>query len=538
MKFRVMKSRIVFATLALFAAAGTFAQNRSQFSGSISSINHFYFTDRAMGFTAPSNPFATNTITQLQYSYSGFSAGLQYEAYLPPVSGYPYQLEGNKITGRYFRYTGNSLEVIIGTFYEQFGNGLIYRSYENRDLGINSANDGLKVIFRPLPYLRITGLYGMQRRFLEYNRNYIKGIDAEILIDKLFGSSAFMRIGSGFVSRYDKYTGPEEEMPENVNALSIRTSINLSNTEIAAEYASKSGDPSLFNQYTTTTGESLLINGNYTRKRFGLFFSARFLKSMNFSQDRDYDDIYNSVNYLPANTRQHSYMLANIYPYSTRTENEFSFQGEMSYTFRRGSVIGGKYGTGIRINFSQARDLYRDSETSSLQLLSAGKNLYFQDMNIEITRKMSENFKWILTYLNLQYNKALIEAPVYDFVKSNIIIADLHYKFSDKYSLRTEIQQLFTKQDEGNWSAFLAEFGIAPHFSFFVSEMISSKKDHNGSNINPKGGYYNIGAGYKSNRVRFALGFGRQREGLLCSGGICQRVPSYKGFNLRMDLIF
>lgn len=526
-----MKSKIILSTLALFAAAGIFAQNRSQFSGSITSINHFYLADRAMNFTVPSNPFATNTITQLQYSYSGFSAGLQYEAYLPPLSGYPYQLEGNKITGRYFRYTGNSLDVTIGTFYEQFGNGLIYRSYENRDLGINSAIDGLKVIFRPLPYLRITGLYGMQRRFLEYNRNYIKGVDAEILIDKLFGSSAFIRAGTGFISRYDKYTGPEEEIPENVNAVSIRASLNLANTEIAAEYANKSGDPSLFNQYTISTGESLLINGNYTRKRLGLFFSARFLKGMNFSGDRDYDDIYNSVNYLPANTRQHSYMLANIYPYSTRTENEFSFQGEISYTLRKGSFTGGKYGTGIRINFSQARDLYLDSETSSLQLFSAGKNLYFQDLNIEISKKINENFKWILTYINLQYNKALIEAPVYDFVKSNTIIADLHFRFSDKFSLRTEIQQLFTKQDEGNWSAFLAEVGVAPHLSFFVSEMISSDGG-------PKGGYYNIGAGYKSNRVRFALGFGRQREGLLCSGGICQRVPSYKGFNLRMDVIF
>ncbi len=526
-----MKFRIVLATFALFVAAGTFAQNRSQFSGSITSINHFYLRDRAMNFSVPSSPFATNTLTRLQYSYSGFSAGLQYEAYLPPLSGYPYQLEGNKITGRYFRYAKNSLDVTIGSFYEQFGSGLIYRSYENTDLGINSATDGLKVIFRPLPCLRVTALYGMQRRFLEYTKNYIRGIDADILIDKLFGSNAFIRVGAGFVSRYDKYTGSQEGIPENVNAVSIRSSINLNNTEIYAEYANKSGDPSLVNQFSISKGESLLINGNYSRSRFGLFFSARFLKSMNFSGDRDYDDIYNTVNYLPANARQHSYMLANIYPYSTRTENEFSIQGELSYTFKKGSALGGKYGTGARINFSHARDLSQKSGAPSTTLLSVGENLNFQDLNIEISRKISENFKLILTYLNLQYNKALIEAPVYDFVKSNTLIADLHFRFSDKLSLRTELQQLFTKQDEGNWSAFLAEVGVAPHFSFYISDMINSQGG-------PKGGYYNVGAGYKTNRVRFALGFGRQREGLLCSGGICQRVPSYKGFNLRMDLSF
>ena len=533
-----MKNRTALVTLALLMTAGTllvtvgtFAQNRSQFSGSITSINHLYRTDRAINFIRASNPFATNTITQLQYSYSNFSAGLQYEAYLPPISGYPYQLEGNKITGRYFRYANNSIDLTVGSFYEQFGSGLIYRAYENRDIGINSATDGLKVIFRPLPYLRVTALYGMQRRFLEYNKNYIKGVDAEILIDSLLGSSVFMRIGAGFVSRFDKYTGSEEGIPENVNAASLRASLNFTNTEIAAEYANKSGDPSLFNHFTISTGESLLINGNYTKRRFGLFFSARFLKSMNFSGDRDFDDIYNSVNYLPANTRQHSYMLANIYPYSTRTENEFSLQGEMSYTFKRGSPLGGKYGTGARVNFSHVRDLEQKAGASTKKLLSIGDNIFFQDLNIEISKKISNNFRGVFTYINLQYNKALIEAPVYDFVKSHTIIADLHFRFSNKISLRTELQQLFTKQDEGNWSAILAEVGIAPHFSFFVSEMINNQGG-------PKGGYYNVGAGYKTNRVRFALGFGRQREGLICSGGICQRVPSYKGFNLRMDINF
>ncbi len=533
-----MKYRIVYVTIALFVTAGTFAQNRSQFSGSITSINHFYIKDMAINFAAPLNPYATNTITKLQYSYSGFSAGLQFEAYLPPVSGFPYQLEGNKITGRYFRYAKNTLDFTIGSFYEQFGSGLIYRSYENRDLGINSATDGLKVIFRPLPYMRVTALYGMQRRFLEYTKNYIRGIDTDILIDKIFGSNAFVRVGAGFISRYDKYTGSQEGIPENVNAISIRASVNLTNTEISAEYANKSGDPSLLNQFTISTGESLLINGNYSRSRFGLFFLARFLKNMSFSGDREFNDIYNSVNYLPANTRQHSYMLANIYPYSTRTENEFSFQGEVSYTFKKGSALGGKYGTGARINFSHARDLSQNPGSSSTTLISTGENLYFQDLNIEISRKMSENFKWILTYINLQYNKTLIEAPVYDFIKSNTIIADLHFRFSDKFSLRTEIQQLFTKQDEGNWSAILAEVGVAPHLSFYVSEMISSNRDLYGSNRGPRGGYYNVGAGYKTNRMRFALGFGRQREGLLCSGGICQRVPSYKGFNLRLDVNF
>jgi hypothetical protein len=526
-----MKNRLILCTLALLLTAGMFAQKKSLFSGSITSINHLYHTDRAINFIRPVNPFATNTITQLNYSFSDFTAGLQYEAYLPPLSGYPYQLEGNKITGRYFRYSKESLDVTVGSFYEQFGNGIIYRSYENRELGINSSTDGLKVIFRPLPYLRITALYGAQRRFLEVNKNYMKGVDAQLFVDSLLGSSLSVRLGAGFISRYDKYTGSEDGIPENVNAASIRASFNFKNSELSAEYANKSADPSRLNHYSGHTGEALLINGNYSRNRFGFFFSARFLKSMDFSNDRDYEDIHNSVNFLPANTKQHSYMLAGIYPYSTRTENEFSFQGEISYSIKKGSRTGGRYGTGIRVNFSHVRDLDQKGGEQERSLLSVGENLYFQDFNIELSRKFSNLFRGKFTYINLQYNKELIEAPVYEMVKSNIFIADLHFRFSEKVSLRGELQQLFTKQDEGNWTALLAELGIAPHLSFFVSEMINNRGG-------VEGGYYNVGAGYKTNRFRISLGFGRQREGFICSGGICQRVPSYKGINLRMDVNF
>ena len=526
-----MKNRIILCTLFMVVINGVFAQNKSLFSGSISSTNHLYTSDRAINFLRPGNPFATNTITQLNYSFSDFSAGIQYEAYLPPLSGYPYQLEGNKITGRYFRYSKNSLDITVGSFYEQFGNGLIYRSYENRDLGFNNSTDGLKVVFRPVKYFKITALYGMQRRFLDLSKNYIKGFDAELYIDSIFNSSVFVKLGAGFISRYDKYTGSADNMPENVNAASLRASLNFANSELELEYANKSGDPSLMNQFSNHTGETLLINGNYTKNRFGLFFSARFLRDMNFSNDRDYDDINNSVNYLPANTRQHAYLLTNIYPYSTRTENEFSVQGEVSYTFKKGSSIGGRYGTGVKVNFSHVRDLGLKEGSAGRKLLSFGDNLYFQDLNIELSRKFSNRFKGVLTYINLKYNKALIEAPVYEMVKSQIIIADLNFKFSEKISLRSELQQLFTRQDEGNWSALLVELGFAPHLSVFASEMFNSKGA-------PEWGYYNIGAGYKRNRFRMSFGFGRQREGLMCSGGICLRVPSYKGFNLRMDVNF
>ncbi len=526
-----MSRKIFITALTLLLTAHIYPQTKGLFSGSFSSANHYYQTDRSIHFIRPNDPFASNNILRLNYSQGNFVAGLQYEAYLPPISGFPYQLEGDKIVYRFFRYTKNSLDITVGNFYEQFGNGLILRAYENRDLGINNSLDGFRVIYRPLSFLRITGVYGKPRRFMENSNNYVRGVDADIVIDTVFNSNASLRFGAGVVSKFDKYTGPLTDLPEMVTATSLRASLSSGCLDMNWEYVEKSADPSEFNDYSHTKGSSLLLNGNYSQNRFGLFFSLRFLKQMNFLNDRESDDIYNTINYLPANTRQHSYMLTNIYPYSTQTNGEFSLQGEVNYTFEKGSVAGGAYGTALRVNFSHVRDLKPGASNNDMSLISAGDNLFFQDLNIEVSKKWSNTLKSVVTYANIQYDKGALEAPIYDFVKSNIVVADISYKASRKLSLRGEVQHLWTKEDEGNWVAGLVEIGFAPYLNLYASNMVNYRYSN-------KASYYNVGLGYKNNYVRLSFGYGRQREGLICAGGICLKVPSYKGFNLKLDLNF
>jgi hypothetical protein len=94
------------------------------------------------------------------------------------------------------------------------------------------------------------------------------------------------------------------------------------------------------------------------------------------------------------------------------------------------------------------------------------------------------------------------------------------------------LRHLWTKQDDGNWIAGLAEFGWAPHMSFYVSDMYDYR------NETGKANYYNTGVSFSADYVRISAGYGRQREGQICAGGICQRVPAYKGFNLKVTANF
>ena len=403
------------------------SQNKGNFSGSLQSTSHYYLQDRILSSIAPDNPWASNNYMQLNYTWGPFSAGLQYEAYMPPISGYPYQLEGNKITNRFIRINKGIIDITVGNFYEQFGNGLIFRAFESREIGVNNSLDGVRVILRPAKFLRLTGIYGKQRKFLDYSNNYIRGVDTDVILDSLFNTSLNLKLGAGIVSRYEKYTGSASDFPSTVNASSLRASINSENLEINSEFTYKTDDPSQSNQYNNSHGSSFLINSTYFKDGLGIFISMRFLNNMDFRNERESEGIYSLVNYLPANTRQHSYMLTNIYPYSTQSASEMSIQGELNYTIPKGSFFGGKSGIGVKLNFSQARNLRISGETGSNILISSGKNLYFQDFNLEISKKWSSTFKTIFTYVNLMYDKKVLEAPIYDIVKSNIIIADLRF---------------------------------------------------------------------------------------------------------------
>jgi hypothetical protein len=62
------------------------SQDIGNFSGSFQSISHYYLNDKVLNTARPDNPLASNNYLHLQYNNGPFAAGLQYEAYMPPLS--------------------------------------------------------------------------------------------------------------------------------------------------------------------------------------------------------------------------------------------------------------------------------------------------------------------------------------------------------------------------------------------------------------------------------------------------------------------
>jgi hypothetical protein len=124
----------------------------------------------------------------------------------------------------------------------------------------------------------------------------------------------------------------------------------------------------------------------------------------------------------------------------------------------------------------------------------------------------------------------------YGTIYSNIGIVDLTYSLNTRHALRMEVQGLFTKDraDQGDWAMALLEYTWSPHL--FVA---ASAQYNYGNKVEEKRLVYpSIFIGYIHNATRVTLGYGRQRAGILCVGGICRNIPASNGISLSITTSF
>lgn len=513
-----------------------FAQKKGTLTGSFESNNQIYKDDSKIGAKAPKDKFGSNNYLKLDYTYGNFKAGIQYEAYLPPLLGYDFNLEDNGIVHRFISYENNELAITVGNFYEQFGSGLLFRAWEDRQLGLNNALEGVNIKFKPTNYISLKAIYGEQRKYFDTGDGKIRGIDGDLNVLEGLGvnGNSILILGGGYVNRYQDYTGPLEDYPSSVDAWTARMDFSSGRSAFQIEYVSKGEDGIDGTPQIVSEGKALLANYSYTQRGLGFNFSFRRLENMIFRSEREAVNNELFVNYLPANTKQHKYSLANLYPYSTQAMGEIGGQIDLVYTFKKKTTLGGKYGTNVAFNYSHYNKLegtevdgafYSDSDFLGID----GTKLY-RDLSVEVQKKWSKKIKSSFTFMNLEYNKSVLEGGDKGLVKSKIYVADIQYKLRKGKAVRAEFQYLNTKQDVKDWIAGNIEYNIGSRWSFFVSDMynIGTTDIH----------YINFGGTYVKNATRFALSYGRQKEGLLCVGGVCRMVPAASGLSISLSKSF
>ena len=211
--------RFLLLSALILCATGLFAQiGNSQVNGSFQIDGQYYKVDEAIGITSETikgQKVGINGFGKINYSLGNFTAGIRYEAFQTPMSGFDTRLQGFGIANYYASYDNGTIAVTLGDIYDQFGNGLIFRTYEEWALGFDNALRGMRVIYRPAAGVTLKALYGKQRLYwTEYGdaakRGVVRGIDGEWDLNQSFeamNNSKFRAtVGASFVSKYQKNT--------------------------------------------------------------------------------------------------------------------------------------------------------------------------------------------------------------------------------------------------------------------------------------------------------------------------------------------
>ena len=455
---------IVFSLLLALVPLGAPAQGWGNVTGGLESNSVLSADGR----------FRSNNYLKLDYVNGRFSAGLQAEYYPDPLLGYDFNLKGIGLPEKYFAWTDRTWSLTAGDFYDQFGSGLILRSWEDRDLGWNNSIGGGRFTWRTSDdVLSLKVLGGFTRKYLWYSS------------EKLAGAGFGLRPLDGF---------------------------SLEGSTVVRDYGAGPGwSFSLLSEYAAG---GFVGRAEYVGKRGGsaqsielLFASGRFSSSLTLRRLKDmYDPM--GMNYLPSLCMEQSYMLAALNPYTTFAAGEAGGAADLFY--RQGAWRFHANGSWI------------------MSLPSALKNfdvprLAYRDVNIEVERRWNRRLKTV-AFVSIQEN-----SPTHGDRKAtnaqNVFVLDGVYRGSGKLSYRLQAQYLYSQELTRDWVAAEAEISSTDGWSVHVQDMYNhgSTREH----------YYDAGLSWSRGGLKIDMSYGHQRAGLVCSGGVCRWQPEYTGAMLR-----
>lgn len=555
-----MKRKKILA-LALFAAVAATAQGQGllggHVTGNVQLDGQMSSADSTIGAEDVPEKLLLNARADILYTNGDFSAGLRFEMYQNPLLGFDARYKGQGLANYFVAYNGERLSVTAGNFYEQFGSGMILRAYEDRYLGLDNSLFGLNVQYRPVDGITLKALAGKQRIFWDYGDGLVRGVDAEVNLGSLvkaIGESKFRAtLGAGFVSKYeDDETVPSAANPEmrlnlplNVGAASLRADLGYGNWSLQAEYVRKGQDPSAMNGYIYRPGEALLLGLSYSQRGFSASLQAKRIDNMGFKSVRSQSGEMLYINYLPAITKNHTYAFLSMYPYATQVNGEQGLQADVMYKIKKGTLLGGQYGTDVHVNSSVVMGLDTTvtggAGTDGYEVNGGLGQTLYGDVSVEVAKKLSKNVKATVTYAYQVFNPVVENEPG-SLHHNNIVVADVSWKVNKKHSLRFEAEWMgsdshydaadpeHSDRRAGDWLMGLVEWNIGTHWFLSASDQYAYNDG--------TGNYYNLSVGYTRGATRLQVGYGKQREGLLCIGGVCRTVPASNGLTFSLTTSF
>ena len=549
-------------------------ENKVAVHGSIQSDILIPQEDHKIGTGTYNDWGLTNTYAEVGLTSKHIEAGVRAEYLEHPLPGFnDPRFNGWGVSNIYVKALGKGFDVTVGDFYDQFGSGFVFRTYEERSLGIDNSIRGARLNVSAVKGANLKLLGGVQRCFWDWDTDaWLGGADLELNMEQYFKGLADKNItwmiGGSYLMKHENEedvlvsgTNYKLNMDPMVHTFGVRTRLQSGPYSFMAEYAWKTQDPSKDNDYIYRNGSAVMVSASYSKKGLSALVQAKRSENMSNRMKRGFVSVLGGncrLNHMPAFSYQHTYALPALYPYATQdADGEWAFQGEFGYTFKRRTALGGKYGTKLKVNFSYIRGIDKTPTESLIEGVNSTMGtdgyhskffgfggVYYKDINVQLEKKLSKSFKLNLMYMNQLYNKTVVEGEG-GVVKSNIFVAEGKYQFSPKMTLRGEAQYLQTKQDQGDWYYGLLELSVLPYLMFTISDQYNANVPYYTENkqVDDSKGthsqHYLLGsvtATYKAHRLQ--LSYGKTRAGYNCSGGVCRFVPASYGMTVSYNYNF
>ncbi len=533
--------------LLLFTNAGA---QWGYFSGSFQNNTNFFIRDEKIGaFNLPhydNLKVGTDNWLELKYTNDKFElqTGVRIDFFYNSILRVPTTPWIGAGVGNFFiKKKVKALTITGGYIYDQIGSGIIYRSFEERALGIDNALLGARLEYDVLGKVKLKAFGGVQKLKFGIQKPLILGFNADGNFTTKNGKATFQP-GVGVLNRsmdrdninqivatIESYDTLGRFVPKyNTYAFTAYNTLTAGDFSWYVEGAYKTREAVKKDQIRDAVdslvnrpGTCFYTTLNYSHQGIGITLQFKRTESfyMHVSPNPTEALFDGLLNFLPPVSRQNSLRLPSRYFAPSLEARELAFGAEITYSPSR------------KMTFTFQGSYIRDFV---LKKYNPTDTAFFAEGYFAAMFKPAKSIEFEVGFQYARYNKFLYRKEGDPVVNSYTPFTELTYKINKKHSLRFEVQYQNVLHDYGQWIYGLIEYNFAPHFSFAVSDMWNFKPN---PDVSPNANhYYSIFAGYTIGPHRFTLSYVKQVEGIVCTGGVCRLEPAFSGVKLGVNSTF
>ena len=540
----------------LIISTASLAQDKGVFSGNLQSNYSVFLKDSLIGAVESASPqygkqiSTSETWLFLNYDIKGFHFAARYDLFnnsnLLNPSGV---FSGHGLGYWEISKSVGDLDITVGSFYDQFGSGAVFRAYENRLIGLDYAVQGVRLKYNISDNFFIKAFTGNQKgtqqsRFGS-SAQTIKGVNVEKGFS--FEDGTVINTGISAVNRtLDDNTMTQlvtsiNNLPlenrfypkYNVYALNGYFNASYKDFGFNGEYNYKTQEAlrDLNGKFYGSDGSMVQGGVTYSKGKLGMSKKAGIGANVQYRRIENFNMLATPyanlllneglISYMPSASRQASYRLLARYQAPAQPTGEQAIQAEVIYSFNKG--------TNLTLNYSNINDLN-------------GEHL-FTEQYAQLEHKIDAKWKGKVGLQMIDYNLAVYQGK--DKKKTADVITftpfmEVTYKANRKNSFRLESQMLNTDGDLGSFYHGILEWNSSPKFSIAISDMINTNPVRIVNTTLPDQilHYPSFFAKYNVKTTSFTAAYIKQVEGVVCTGGICRLEPAFSGLRFTITSQF